>query len=162
MLHNFMMAAREAGVSMREFREAPRPSRALHPCRRQVRYDGIVVDVDTATLAGAVGVPVDFPEDEPARCSEPARSFEEIDDLEPLDVSRDAGVQVWLEAMRLLVLTRTRVYVRGNCDQAPFVCRVPLRGIDDWMMALTDASEPGACLPAARPLRRVRHCFSSA
>jgi uroporphyrinogen decarboxylase len=69
MLHNFMMAAREAGLTMREFRSDPRQiARAFRESVERYGYDGIMVDVDTATLAAAVGVPVEYPEDEPAVC----------------------------------------------------------------------------------------------
>ena len=44
--------------------DIPLPSQAQ---LRWQQYDGITVDIDTVTLAGACGVPVDFPNDEPAR-----------------------------------------------------------------------------------------------
>ena len=88
MLHNFMMAAREAGVTMKAFREDPR--RMADVFIRAVEtygYDGVLVDVDTATLAGALGVPVELPEDEPALCrGARLASLAEVDDLEPPDV----------------------------------------------------------------------------
>jgi len=69
MLHNFMLAARETGVTMQEFRTTPKTvARAFIYSVEKYQYDGILVDIDTATLAGALGVPVDFPENEPARC----------------------------------------------------------------------------------------------
>jgi uroporphyrinogen decarboxylase len=144
MLHNFMMAAREAGVSMREYRSSPEAiARTFIDAVDKYAYDGIVVDVDTATLAGAVGVPVDFPEDEPARCSgKLLASLEEIDHLAPVDLARYRGVQVWLEATRLLVRHfSSEICVRGNCDQCPFDLAALMLGIDDWMLALTEASQ---------------------
>jgi uroporphyrinogen decarboxylase len=103
-------------------------------------YDGVLVDVDTATLAGALEVPLDVPEDEPALCrgARLAR-LEEVDDLEPPDVGRYPRVQVWLEAVRLLVRHFGReVHVRGNCDQAPFSLASMVRGAAEWMMDLMD------------------------
>lgn len=144
MLHNFMMAAREAGVSMREYRSSPEAiARTFIDAVDKYAYDGIVVDIDTATLAGAVGVPVDFPENEPARCSgKLLESLEEIDDLAPVDLARYRGVEVWLEATRLLVRHfSNEICVRGNCDQCPFDLAALMLGIDDWMLALTDASQ---------------------
>jgi uroporphyrinogen decarboxylase len=144
MLHNFMMAAREAGVSMREYRSSPEAiARTFIDAVDKYAYDGIVVDVDTATLAGAVGVPVDFPEDEPARCSgKLLASLEEIDHLAPVDLARYRGVEVWLEATRLLVRHfSSEICVRGNCDQCPFDLAALMLGIDDWMLALTEASQ---------------------
>src|SRR5512139_1082069 len=67
MLHNFMMAAREAGHTMRAFREDPEKlAGSFVRAVETYGYDGVMVDVDTATLAGALGVPVERPEDEPA------------------------------------------------------------------------------------------------
>ena len=69
MLHNFMPAAREAGLTLREYRESPEAiAGAFVRAVETYGYDGVLVDVDTATLAGALGVPVELPEDEPALC----------------------------------------------------------------------------------------------
>ena len=155
MLHNFMMAAREAGVTMKAFREDPR--RMADVFIRAVEtygYDGVLVDLDTATLAGALGVPVELPEDEPALChGARLASLAEVDDLEPPDVARDPRVAVWLEAVRLLVRHFGReVYVRGNCDQAPFSLASMMRGAADWMMDLMDEGN------RERAERLLDHC----
>jgi uroporphyrinogen decarboxylase len=141
MLHNFMMAAFEAGVSMRRYRAEPAEiARCFIEAVDKYEYDGIVVDVDTATLAGAVGVPVLFPEDEPAIYhGRRLRSLEEVRDLDPADVGRYPGIQVWLEAVRQLRRHfGDQVYLRGNCDQAPFALACAMRGSADWMMDLMD------------------------
>ena len=93
MLHNFMMAAREAGVTMQAFREDPRRMADVFiQAVETYGYDGVLVDLDTATLAGALGVPVELPEDEPALChGARLASLAEVDDLEPPDVARDAA-----------------------------------------------------------------------
>ena len=59
MLHNFMMAAAEAGVSMAEFRtqSAGSPPALSSRAADTYGYDGIMMDIDTMTLAGSVGVP---------------------------------------------------------------------------------------------------------
>ena len=109
----------------------------------------MVVDVDTATLAGAVGVPVVFPEDEPAICRDARlRSLAEARSLEPVDVGCYRGIQVWLEAVRILVRHfADEVYVRGNCDQCPFSLAATMRGSAGWMMDITDpANEEDARL----------------
>jgi MtaA/CmuA family methyltransferase len=141
MLHNFMMAAREAGHTMKAFREDP--SKLAGSFIRSVEtygHDGVVIDVDTATLAGALGVPLELPEDEPALCRGARLALlEEVDDLEPPDVGRCARVQVWLEAVAILVRHFGReVHVRGNCDQAPFSLASMMRGAATWMMDLMD------------------------
>ena len=155
MLHSFMMAAREAGHTMRAFREDPEKLAASFVQSVETYgYDGVLVDVDTATLAGALGVPLELPEDEPALCRG-ARlgSLAEVDGLEPPDVARDPRVQVWLEAVRLLVRRfGQEVYVRGNCDQAPFSLASMMRGAADWMMDLMDEAN------RERAFRLLDHC----
>jgi uroporphyrinogen decarboxylase len=141
MLHNFMMAAREAGHTMKAFREDPaKLAGSFIQAVETYGYDGVLVDMDTATLAGALGVPLELPEDEPALCRGALlSSLAEVDRLEPPDVARDPRVQAWLEGVRLLVRHLGReVYVRGNCDQAPFSLASMLRGAAEWMMDLTD------------------------
>lgn len=141
MLHNFMMAAREAGVTMGVFRRDPEAvARSFILAVEKYGYDGIVVDIDTATLAGAVGVPVEFPEDEPALCRGALlKRLEDVRALEPPDVSRYEGVQVWLEAVQLLKRHfDDEVFVRGNCDQCPFSLASLMRGAADWMLDLAD------------------------
>jgi MtaA/CmuA family methyltransferase len=144
MLHNFMMAAREAGITMRQFRQDPRAiCRAFTVALENYGYDGIVVDVDTATLAGAVGVPVDFPEDLPARCAGcRLNRLEEVQDLPPVDVTEYWGVQVWLEGTRLLRSHfGNEVFIRGNCDQAPFSLACAMRSIEAWMLDVANAEK---------------------
>jgi len=142
MLHNFMMAAREYGVTMARFRRDPAViAGALVASVERYRFDGIVVDVDTATLAGAVGVPVDFPEDMPARarggCLD---TLAAVADLPPADVAGDPRVQVWLEAVRLTNrAVGDEIFIRGNCDQAPFSLASMMRGLEPWMMDLATA-----------------------
>jgi MtaA/CmuA family methyltransferase len=155
MLHNFMMAAREAGHAMKAFREDP--AKLAESFVRSVEiyaYDGVMVDVDTATLAGALGVPLELSEDEPALCrgARLAR-IEEVDDLEPPDVGRYPRVQVWLEGVRLLVRHfGQEVHVRGNCDQAPFSLASMMRGAAEWMMDLMDEAN------RERAERLLDHC----
>ena len=155
MLHNFMMAAREAGVTMKAYREDPRGMADVFiQAVETYGYDGVLVDVDTATLAGALGVPVELPEDEPALChGARLASLAEVDDLEPPDVAREPRVAVWLEAVRLLVRHfGQEVYVRGNCDQAPFSLASMMRGAADWMMDLMDEDN------RERAERLLDHC----
>jgi len=141
MLHNFMMAAREAGITMQQFRTDPSAiARAFIQSVEKYGLDGVLVDVDTATLAGAAGVPVEFPPDEPAVCrGRVLERLEAVDNLEPVNIARYPGVQVWLEAVGLLSKHfGGEVWVRGNCDQAPFSLAAMLRGMEDWMMDLMD------------------------
>ena len=141
MLHNFMMAAHEAGLTMEQFRNDPREmARAFTEAIEKYEFDGIMIDVDTVTLAGAVGVPVDFPTDQPARAvGSRLRTLEEVSDLEPPDIRQYRVVQVWLEATNILCnYFGKNVFIRGNCDQSPFTLASLMRGIESWLLDLAN------------------------
>ena len=144
MLHNFMMAAREAGVSMKQFREDPKVmAGAMVRSVEKYRFDGILVDLDTVTLAGALGVPVDFPENEPARSTGGCLAdLHLVHSLRTVRIEDYRYVGVWLEAVRLIKeRVGPDIYVRGNCDQAPFALAGMVRGSADWMIDLYLADE---------------------
>jgi len=139
MLHNFMMAAREAGYTMEEFRRDPRyAADAFIQSVEKYNLDGIMIDFDTTLLAGAIGVSVDYPENEPARIPRGLiTSWDDLSNLEEVDIAQNERVQVWLETCRLIKEHfRDEVFVRGNCDQAPFSIASMVRGAQDWMLSL--------------------------
>jgi MtaA/CmuA family methyltransferase len=141
MLHNFLMAAREAGISQRRFREDPAAiAESFIRAVESYDYDGILVDVDTVTLAEVLGVKVDNPEDQPARWAGPAiDSLSAVQDLPLIDVGSHPRTQVWLEAVRRIKAHfRNEIFVRGNCDQAAYSLASMIRGPVNWMMDLTD------------------------
>lgn len=141
MLHNFMMAAREAGMTMEQFRNDPREmARAFIESVEKYEFDGILVDVDTVTLAGAAGVPVNFPPDQAAQpAGARLQRIEAVVDLPPIDIRTYRGVQVWLEATSILVKHfDSNVFIRGNCDQSPFSLSSLIRGIEPWLMDIAD------------------------
>jgi MtaA/CmuA family methyltransferase len=150
MLHNFMMAAREAGYTMAQFREDPQKiAGSFIQAIETYHYDGIVVDIDTATLAGAIGVPVSLPEDQPARAHGLyLRHLADAKSLAPVDISGHRYVQNWLEAVRILKdHFADEIYIRGNCDQAPFSLASMMRTPQLWMMdLLTDEDNVFALL----------------
>jgi len=141
MLHNFMMAVREAGLTQAQYRSSPRNiADVFIRAVERYGYDGILVDLDTATLAGAVGVPVDYPEDEPARCTGGCLDdLAKVAELPPPDVGSNEAIRVWLEGVRLLKEHfGNEICIRGNCDQAPFSLASMMRGPEAWMMDLVD------------------------
>ncbi len=146
MLHNFMMAAREAGVSMAEFR---RDGRRIADCftRTVETYgvDGVLIDVDTTVLAGAVGVPIDYPEDLPARASGPMlESLAAVRLLRPPRLEDAPSVAAVLDAVRILKARfGDAVAIRGNGDQCPFSLAGSIRGLEGWLMDLVEAPEDG-------------------
>lgn len=137
-----MLAAREAGVAMAEFRRNPVAlARAFIESAEKYDLDGTMIDVDTATLAGALGVPCEFPENEPAVCRGALLpAIEAVEDLSPPDAGRDERIQVWVEGVRLVKRHFGDAhFVRGNCDQAPFALACLVRGMEGF---LTDIADP--------------------
>lgn len=139
MLHNFMMAAYEAGITMKEYRNNPQKAAQVHiEAVEKYDLDGVLIDFDTATLAAAMGVPVDDPVNEPSRCSGVLlRSLKKVDDLERIDISGNERIQIWLETSRLIKkYFGDEIFVRGNCDQAPFSLASMIRSSENWMIDL--------------------------
>jgi len=139
MLHNFMMAAREEGITMKEFGTYPQlAAKAFIHAAEKYNTDGLLIDLSTATLAGSLGVPVDYPEDEPARTHGTLiSSLEEVSELPPVDVAKDEGIQHWLEITRIVKdYFGEEKFIRGNCDQAPFSLASMIRGSQDLMTDL--------------------------
>ncbi|HUX94952.1 MAG TPA: uroporphyrinogen decarboxylase family protein [Bacteroidales bacterium] len=144
MLHNFLMAAREHGVTMEQYRNSPKViAETFISAVEKYQYDGILVDIDTVTLAGAVGVKVDFPVNDAARSHD--GNIAELDDvfkLKPVIVGDYKYIQIWLEAVRLLKeYFKDEIYIRGNCDQAPFSLASMMRGAQPWMLDLMMGTE---------------------
>ena len=141
MLHNFMMAARQAGLTQAQYRSDPANiARAMIEAVQRYQYDGILVDIDTAALAGAVGVPVEYRHDDPAVCL--AGCLDDLSAVASLpdpDVGADEHIQIWLEAVGLLKQHfGDEICIRGNCDQAPFSLACMMRGMQNWMLDLMD------------------------
>jgi uroporphyrinogen decarboxylase len=137
MLHNFMMIAKEVGLSMKQYREDPKAiAHTFIKSIEKYEYDGVLVDIDTVTLAGACGVGVDFPENEPARSHGGIlNSYDDLKKLKPVNVGDYKYVQIWCESVRLLKEHfGNEIYIRGNCDQAPFSLASMIRGTENWMM----------------------------
>lgn len=140
-LHNFMHVAREAGLTQTQFRE--RPDLATAAYIRSIEkygYDGIYVDLDTATLAGAVGVPVEFLEDSPAVFHGASlASLDAVRELAPVDIGSYRYVRNWVEIVqRLRAHFGDEILIRGNCDQAPFSLACSMRSAEAWMMDLCE------------------------
>ena len=153
MIHNFMMAAREYGITMAEYRSDPRKIANAHiQAVEKYQLDGVFLDIDTATTAGALGVPVEYPDDEPARCVSQhplLQSIDSVGDLPNIKVANNRRVEIWVESCRLLKeYFGDEVFIRGNADQLPFSIASMMRGVENWMMDLMDPS----CEPSVKAL----------
>jgi uroporphyrinogen decarboxylase len=145
MLHNFMIAAEYAGYSMKEYREDPKKiARAHIDFAREFHMDGILLDIDTCLEADAIGVEVDYPENEPARII--TSTMGGLDDcIEAMDKNKllqNKRIMIALEAMRLMrAEVGGEILLRGNADQGPFSLAMLSMGITPFMMSLYDEPE---------------------
>jgi uroporphyrinogen decarboxylase len=140
-LHNFMLAAREAGISMEEYRVNPEAiARAHLQAVEKYGHDCILVDTDTTMLAEAMGARSECAHDEPGRIVEPAiRSLDEVDKLKVVNPETDGRIPAILEAVRLMSKQLGReVAIRGNADQGGFDLPCMVRGIENFLMDLLD------------------------
>lgn len=142
MLHNFMPAAREAGLSMKEFRSDPNNmARVFVDASTKYGLDGILTDVDTALEAYAMGAGTEFPDDLPAKVTVPIsdRIEEVIEAIDPVKLKTDERIQIYLEAIRLIHRKiGGELFLRGNADQGPFSLAAAVFGLTNMMTALTE------------------------
>ena len=138
-LHNFMLAAKEAGFTMKQYYSSPENAAKAHiQAVEKYGLDGVLWDIDTAVLASAVGVPLDFPENEPARVHKPRLvNLEEAEELEIQDITNNHRIQVSVEGMKILKkYFGDEIYLRGNADQASFSLASMMRTPAEWMVDL--------------------------
>ncbi len=145
-LHNFMLAAREAGIPMEKYRAEPEAMARAHLMAvEKYGHDCILVDTDTTMLAEAMGAKSECAPDEPGRIVVPAiRSLAEVDSLKVVNAKTDGRVPALIEGVRLLAKqVGKEVAIRGNADQMAFSLACLVRGIQDFLMDLaTDPDNP--------------------
>ncbi|MCJ7502308.1 MAG: uroporphyrinogen decarboxylase family protein [Acidobacteriia bacterium] len=157
-LHNFMLAVREAGIPMEEYRRDPEAIARVHlEAVEKYGHDCIMVDTDTTMLAEAMGATSECAPDEPGRIVAPAiRGLDEVGRLKVVNPETDGRIPALLEAIRILARqVGNEVAIRGNADQAAFSLACLVRGIEDFLMDL--ASDPAN--PAIGRLLEV--CYES-
>lgn len=146
MTHNFLMAAREAGVTMAEYRSsADVIAKTLIDACVKYGTDGILLDVDTALLASACGADVTYPDDIAAVTNDKqSRSIEQIiDDLAKVDLRNSDRINIYLDAINKMSVwcNANDVFLRANADQGPFSLGCLLVGMNDFLVSLLDEDE---------------------
>lgn len=146
-LHNFLLAAREAGIPMERYLSDPQATADAHRhAWEKYRHDCILIDLDTTMLAEAMGAARDSTPGEPGHIAAPAiNSLAEVDRLRPADPQRDGRIPVLVEAVAILARDLgSEVAIRGNADQCAFSLAGLLRGMPAFMMDLVDAADSPA------------------
>lgn len=142
MLHSFMAAADEKGYTQGEYRRDPEKiCRAHVDFARKYGLDGVLIDIDTCMEAGAIGVDVDLPEDEPARVTHGLSGGLDacLEAMDPDCLKRDERIKIKLDGIyRISKEVKGDLLIRGNADQGPFSLAMLAVGISDFMMSLMD------------------------
>jgi MtaA/CmuA family methyltransferase len=141
-LLDFMPAAAQAGLSLRESCTDGRAMAEAHIAAWE-RYGHDMIDLENgvAALASAVGCGVAFEtETSPPWVVAPAlERIEDVDQLRPIDPSRDGMLPELLKATRLISETLgDRAFLLAEADQAPFSLATQIVGVEALLMALTD------------------------
>ena len=143
-LHNFMLAAREAGIPMEEYRSDPQAIACAHlAALEKYGHDCILIDTDTTMLAEAMGATSECAPNEPGRIVAPAiRSLRDVDRLKVVNPETDGRIPALLEGVRLIAKqVGKEVAIRGNADQAAFDLACMVRGIEEFLMELVSDPE---------------------
>ena len=142
-LHNFLLAAREAGIPMATYRTDPRAiARAHLNAVKKYGYDCILIDLDTTMLAEGLGAKSECAGNESGRIVAPAiQSLEEVGRLKVVNPETDGRIPALLESVRLIAEeVGEEIAIRGNADQAAFSLACSVRGIEAFLIDL--ASDP--------------------
>ncbi len=141
-LLNFMPAAAEVGLSLKEYCIDGRAMAKAHVAAWE-RYGHDMIDLENgvAALASAVGCGVDFESDaSPPWVTRPALGrLEDVDRLRPIDPDSDGLLPEMLLATRLLSeRLGEHVFLLAEADQGPFSLASQIVGPEAWFMALLD------------------------
>jgi Uroporphyrinogen-III decarboxylase len=142
MLHCFMASSREYGITQEQYRNSPELIASSHIAfAEKYGLDGIVLDIDTCMEASALGVPVDYPEDDPARVTGPIS--DNIDVVKkailPSKLLECRRIDILLETVRILKeRVGGEILIRGNCDQMAFSLASLCLGMEEFLVDLLD------------------------
>jgi len=140
-LHNFLPAVEEAGMRLEDYLTDPECAAKAHlQAVETYGHDCILIDLDTTMLAEAMGARRDATPGAPGHIAGPAiQDITEIGHLREVDPLKDGRIPVLLEAVRILAReTGDTVSIRANADQCAFSLAGLLRGMEDFLMDLTD------------------------
>ncbi|MDO5399542.1 MAG: uroporphyrinogen decarboxylase family protein [Eubacteriales bacterium] len=160
MTHNFLMAAREAGVTMAEYRSSSDViASTLIAAQQKYDTDGILLDVDTALLASACGADVVYPNDIAAvtRDFQPRPIQQIIQDLANVDLTKSDRICIYLESINKMAqwCNANDVFLRANADQGPFSLGCLLVGMNEFLMTLLDEDEEENLLALMEQTSRI-------
>ncbi len=154
---NTVMAIGSSGYGMIECLKDPvKLANAVLEAQNEYGYDGILLGPDSVVLAEALGCEARYRDDDsPALVAHIIERIEGVDGLEPIDLSKNKRINVWLDAARLILeKTKGDVYVICRADQGAFSLATQLRGAENMMIDLALNVDP------ARTARLLDFCNS--
>ncbi len=142
MLHCFVPASEEQGYTQGQYRNSARAIADSHiKFAEKYDMDGMLIDVDTCVEADAIGIPVDYPEQHPAR----VKGHISIDfdvlkrKITPEKLYNSKRINTILDAVRMIKEeVGGDILIRGNCDQMGFSLAMLAYGMNDFMASLLD------------------------
>lgn len=137
----FLFACRTAGYEIGQINKNGKLIAETHlVSQNKFGYDGIVIDVDDASLAEACGAKVIFRDDEVAAVNDEypvIADLRQVRDLKLPDPYKDGRLPEWLEATKILnEKVGGEVFIMGRADQGPFDLACLLRGAQKLLMDL--------------------------
>lgn len=107
----------------------------------EFRHDMVDMEMGVACMAEAVGCEVEYNEDEPPWVvGTPIDSLNEINTLPEIDVEQVPVLVEFVKATKILSgEIGDQVCIRSESDQGPFSLAAQILGMEDFLIALTDA-----------------------
>ncbi len=140
-LHNFLMAARMAGIPLNDcLQDGDLLAESQIYAWKQFGHDVLLVENGTTAMAEAFGCKVQFIEDTAPRISDPfVKDFADIDRLKLTDPDKSPMTSQVLKAVRRLRKELgDEVFIMGRADQAPLALTACLRGHETFLYDLAE------------------------
>lgn len=140
----FLFACKTAGYKVGQINKSGKLMAETHLISQdKYGYDGVVIDIDDATLAEACGARVIFRENDVAIVDESQpvlKNLRDVEDMELPDPYKSGRLPEWLEATKILSeKIGDHVFIMGRADQGPFDLACLLRGTQQFMIDLIEA-----------------------
>lgn len=130
-LHNFLMAARMAGIPLAQcLNDGELLAESQLVAWRYFGHDMLLIENGTTAVAEAMGCKIVFPEAAAPRVEEPAlKNLTDIYQVEIPDPAKQHPMSEVLKAVRILRdELGDRVFIMGRADQAPMALAAAIRG----------------------------------
>lgn len=157
-LHNFLMAARMAGIPLSEcLRSGELMAESHLVAWRYFGHDMLLIENGTTAVAQAMGSEIVFTDEAAPRVADPVlKSLDDIDKLHIPDPENDFPLTEVLKAVRILrEELGDKVFIMGRADQAPMALAGAIRGHEQFFFDL------GACEDASTMERLLEVCLEA-